>query len=180
MRASFGRGPRGDHDSAHPASSLGHHRPHCRDDPTILAWSLANEPRCAGDAGCTTIPCWAGATAAYLKGLDPNHLIALVRVCVGVGGWWQLGSWAQRQQGAPCDARMLTCHVLPPDPNPSPQPTSPPPPRHPPAHPLQDSEGFLGPCTPVEATACNPYNCAGSGCDFAGARTAQSPSEEAP
>lgn len=23
--------------------------PSCRDDPTIMAWSLANEPRCQGD-----------------------------------------------------------------------------------------------------------------------------------
>ncbi len=49
-----------------------------RDDPTILAWSLANEPRCAGDPGCTTIPRWAHSTAAYLKSLDPNHMVTLV------------------------------------------------------------------------------------------------------
>ena len=31
----------------------------------------------------------------------------------------------------------------------------------------QDTEGFLGPSTPDAAAAANPYNCAGSGCDFA-------------
>jgi endo-1,4-beta-mannosidase len=29
--------------------------PACRDDPTIMAWSLANEPRCQGDYSGATL-----------------------------------------------------------------------------------------------------------------------------
>jgi mannan endo-1,4-beta-mannosidase len=39
-----------------------------RDDPTIFAWELANEPR------RYPYP-WIDETAAYIKSLDPNHLV---------------------------------------------------------------------------------------------------------
>jgi mannan endo-1,4-beta-mannosidase len=38
------------------------------DDPTIFSWELANEPRRYPDE-------WIDDTAAYIKSLDPNHLI---------------------------------------------------------------------------------------------------------
>ncbi|RYP41110.1 hypothetical protein DL767_001271 [Monosporascus sp. MG133] len=46
------------------------------DSPAILAWELANEPRCNG---CPTsvITKWATETSAYVKSLDPNHLVTL-------------------------------------------------------------------------------------------------------
>lgn len=39
-----------------------------RDDPAIFAWELANEPRRYPDA-------WIDDTAAYIKSLDPNHMV---------------------------------------------------------------------------------------------------------
>jgi mannan endo-1,4-beta-mannosidase len=39
-----------------------------RDDPTIFAWELANEPRRYPQA-------WIDETATYIKSLDPNHLV---------------------------------------------------------------------------------------------------------
>ncbi|HEY8946691.1 MAG TPA: cellulase family glycosylhydrolase [Polyangiaceae bacterium] len=54
-----------------------------RDDPTIFAWELANEPRCkgtgAGSPGWTleTIPRWVAEMSAYIKSLDPNHMVAV-------------------------------------------------------------------------------------------------------
>jgi mannan endo-1,4-beta-mannosidase len=39
-----------------------------RDDPTIFAWELANEPRRYPHS-------WIDETAAYIKSLDPNHLV---------------------------------------------------------------------------------------------------------
>lgn len=39
-----------------------------RDDPAIFAWELANEPRRYPQA-------WIDETAAYIKSLDPNHLV---------------------------------------------------------------------------------------------------------
>jgi mannan endo-1,4-beta-mannosidase len=51
-----------------------------RDDPTIMAWQLANEPRPSparayeGDFAAFTA--WIGTTAAFIRSLDPNHLIS--------------------------------------------------------------------------------------------------------
>jgi len=52
-----------------------------RDDPTIMAWQLANEPRPGGTEafGLANLPTyyrWIGETAAYIKALDPHHLVS--------------------------------------------------------------------------------------------------------
>ncbi len=51
------------------------------DDPTIMAWQLANEPRPGGgDAvAIANLPAfyrWVGDTAALIKSIDPNHLVS--------------------------------------------------------------------------------------------------------
>ncbi|KAF8199077.1 mannanase [Pholiota molesta] len=53
-------------------------------EPTIMAWELANEPRCTGSTGTstgtcktTTITTWIGEISAYIKSIDSNHLVAL-------------------------------------------------------------------------------------------------------
>nr|AGV52632.1 Man5A [Irpex lacteus] len=53
-------------------------------EPTILAWELANEPRCRGTTGTTTRTCttttvtnWISDASAYIKSIDPNHLVAV-------------------------------------------------------------------------------------------------------
>ena len=55
-----------------------------KDDPTIMAWELANEPECGNDGlptsgSCTnqTIIDWITDSAAYVKSIDPNHLVAV-------------------------------------------------------------------------------------------------------
>eukprot|EP00891_Asterochloris_glomerata_P001789 jgi/Astpho2/1789/e_gw1.00037.6.1_t len=48
-----------------------------RDDPTILAWSLSNEPRCDGDYSGSSLQGWIDATAEFLKSIDPNHLVTV-------------------------------------------------------------------------------------------------------
>ncbi|KAL0956595.1 hypothetical protein HGRIS_002732 [Hohenbuehelia grisea] len=55
-----------------------------KNDPTILGWELANEPRCRGSTGtstgtCTpaTITAWAKDISAYIKSIDSNHLVAI-------------------------------------------------------------------------------------------------------
>lgn len=40
----------------------------------IFAWELANEPRCTGCA-TSVITTWATTTSAYIKSLDPNHMV---------------------------------------------------------------------------------------------------------
>ncbi|QKX62940.1 uncharacterized protein TRUGW13939_10108 [Talaromyces rugulosus] len=42
----------------------------------IFAWELANEPRCNG-CDTSVITDWVNATSAYIKSLDPNHLVTI-------------------------------------------------------------------------------------------------------
>lgn len=53
-----------------------------KDDPTIMAWELANEPRCTsagaypnGDCDVDTITTWADEMSTYVKSIDTNHLL---------------------------------------------------------------------------------------------------------
>ncbi len=51
-----------------------------RDDPTIMAWELANEPRPGerdedNETVFRTFLAWVDATSAYIHSLDPNHLV---------------------------------------------------------------------------------------------------------
>lgn len=56
-----------------------------KDDPTIMAWEVANEPRCVGSglypasASCTTatLTSWASDTAEFVKHQDRHHLIGV-------------------------------------------------------------------------------------------------------
>merc|ERR1712078_527058 len=45
-----------------------------RDDPTIFAWELLNEPRCEYCPD-SDIADWVNEMAAFVKSLDPNHLV---------------------------------------------------------------------------------------------------------
>lgn len=47
-----------------------------KNEPTIFSWELANESRCNG---CSTsvITAWAKEMSAYIKSIDPNHMVAL-------------------------------------------------------------------------------------------------------
>jgi mannan endo-1,4-beta-mannosidase len=51
------------------------------DDPAIMAWQLANEPRPGGSDAVAdpTLPAfhdWIGSTARLIKSIDPNHLVS--------------------------------------------------------------------------------------------------------
>ncbi|KIO32315.1 glycoside hydrolase family 5 protein, partial [Tulasnella calospora MUT 4182] len=55
-----------------------------RNEPTILAWELANEPRCRGSTGITsgncttaTITQWVKDISAYIKSLDSCRLVSI-------------------------------------------------------------------------------------------------------
>jgi len=83
-----------------------------KDDPTVFAWELANEPRCKGgdafDRGdgwdTSTVTSWAGEMSSYIKSLDSNHLVS-----VGDEGFLNGGGahWAyQASDGV--DHRALT------------------------------------------------------------------------
>ncbi|KAJ6608960.1 CEL4b mannanase [Mycena sp. CBHHK59/15] len=53
-------------------------------EPTIMAWELANEPRCGGSntaasptCNTATITTWASNISAFIKSIDKNHLVAI-------------------------------------------------------------------------------------------------------
>ncbi|KAJ8443669.1 hypothetical protein Cgig2_019651 [Carnegiea gigantea] len=46
-----------------------------KNDPTIMAWELMNEPRCTSDPSGRTIQAWIGEMAAQVKSIDQNHLL---------------------------------------------------------------------------------------------------------
>lgn len=56
-----------------------------KDSPAIMAWELANEPRCGAD-GTRNLPAsddcspkllndWVDEMSTYIKSLDPHHLV---------------------------------------------------------------------------------------------------------
>lgn len=85
------------------------------DDPAIMAWQLANEPRSAGgqEKALANLPAfyaWINDTARLIKSLDPNHLVS-------TGGEGLKGS--SEQAGVVLDSSRspdidyLTAHIWP-------------------------------------------------------------------
>ena len=56
-----------------------------KSDPTIFAWELSNEVRCNG-CNVSVIYDWAVKNSAYVKSLDPNHMVTLGDEGFGVAG----------------------------------------------------------------------------------------------
>ncbi|KAJ3675368.1 hypothetical protein LUZ60_004410 [Juncus effusus] len=54
-----------------------------KDDSTIMAWELINEPRCKSDYSGRTVNAWVEEMAGYTKSLDSNHLLE-----VGMEGFY--------------------------------------------------------------------------------------------
>ena len=48
-----------------------------KQDPTIFSWELANEPRCSSDASGQRLYNWISEMSAYLKSIDPSHLLSI-------------------------------------------------------------------------------------------------------
>ncbi|XBI65419.1 hypothetical protein VPH35_045274 [Triticum aestivum] len=48
-----------------------------KDDPTILAWELMNEPRCITDPSGNTLQRWIDEMAGYVKSIDRRHLLTV-------------------------------------------------------------------------------------------------------
>ncbi|KAG9046154.1 hypothetical protein FS837_004949 [Tulasnella sp. UAMH 9824] len=64
-----------------------------KNDPTILAWELGNEPRCRGSTGITsgscttaTLTAWIKNISAYIKSLDSCHLVSIGDEGFGLNG----------------------------------------------------------------------------------------------
>ncbi|KAG8481435.1 hypothetical protein CXB51_026225 [Gossypium anomalum] len=48
-----------------------------KNDPTIFAWELMNEPRCTSDPSGDTLQSWIAEMAAYVKSLDAKHMVEI-------------------------------------------------------------------------------------------------------
>jgi mannan endo-1,4-beta-mannosidase len=48
-----------------------------KDDPTIMAWELGNEPRCGADSSGVTLYNWVKEMSEYIKSIDPEHMVAV-------------------------------------------------------------------------------------------------------
>ncbi|KAG6535502.1 mannan endo-1,4-beta-mannosidase 5-like [Zingiber officinale] len=48
-----------------------------KDDPTILAWELINEPRCQEDNSGKTVNAWVQEMASYCKSVDERHMVEI-------------------------------------------------------------------------------------------------------
>ncbi|XP_026434336.1 mannan endo-1,4-beta-mannosidase 1-like [Papaver somniferum] len=48
-----------------------------KDDPTIMAWELMNEPRCQSDTSGKTVQGWVQEMATYTKSIDNKHLLEI-------------------------------------------------------------------------------------------------------
>ncbi|UPR03103.1 glycoside hydrolase [Chloropicon primus] len=97
-----------------------------KEDPTILAWNLINEPRCESWLvwDCKEkLQAWIESESAYVKEQDPNHLVT-----VGEEGFWSSGSpneyanptsWAKdmgqdfKLNHMPKDIDFATIHIWP-------------------------------------------------------------------
>jgi len=54
-----------------------------RNDPTIFAWELINEPRCRSDASGDTLQEWIEEMSGFVKAIDKKHLLS-----VGLEGFY--------------------------------------------------------------------------------------------
>ncbi|RAL41687.1 unnamed protein product [Cuscuta campestris] len=62
-----------------------------RDDPTIFAWELINEPRCLIDPSGDTLQEWIEEMSSYIKSIDRRHLLT-----VGLEGFYGRKSSGQK------------------------------------------------------------------------------------
>ncbi|KAG8067739.1 hypothetical protein GUJ93_ZPchr0005g14710 [Zizania palustris] len=67
-----------------------------RDDTTIMAWELINEPRCASDPTGDTLQAWIREMAFHVKSVDPAHLLS-----VGSEGFYGPSSPPARRRANP-------------------------------------------------------------------------------
>ncbi|GMH23128.1 hypothetical protein Nepgr_024971 [Nepenthes gracilis] len=48
-----------------------------KEDPTIFAWELINEPRCESDPSGDKLQAWIQEMAVYVKSIDPKHMVEI-------------------------------------------------------------------------------------------------------
>lgn len=80
-----------------------------RNDPTIMAWQIANEPRPMRPHAIEAYKQWIAETAEQLSSIDPNHLVS-----IGHEGWvGSEGMEVYEQIHADRNIDYLTIHIWP-------------------------------------------------------------------
>uniref|UniRef100_A0A7N0TF26 mannan endo-1,4-beta-mannosidase n=1 Tax=Kalanchoe fedtschenkoi TaxID=63787 RepID=A0A7N0TF26_KALFE len=67
-----------------------------KDDTTIFAWELMNEPHCQADYSGATFQSWVEEMAAYVKSIDGNHMLE-----IGLEGFYGETTPERREQVNP-------------------------------------------------------------------------------
>ena len=88
-----------------------------RDDPAIFAWQLANEPRWrsspqdtnAVDTSGQTIRDWLWDMAAYVKGIDTNHMVSTGEEGWTADQWWEGTRWEDNNTSPDIDYTVIHC-----------------------------------------------------------------------
>ncbi|KAG2245976.1 hypothetical protein Bca52824_085604 [Brassica carinata] len=73
-----------------------------KDEPTIMAWELMNEPQCKADPSGKTLTAWIGEMATYVKSLDSKHLLS-----TGLEGFYGDSSPQRKASLNPVAANVL-------------------------------------------------------------------------
>ncbi|KAL6658609.1 hypothetical protein ACP70R_004195 [Stipagrostis hirtigluma subsp. patula] len=81
-----------------------------KEDPTIMAWELINEPRCQSDYSGRTVNAWVQEMATYVKSIDGNHLLE-----AGLEGFYGDSSPEKKQYnpGYQVGADYITNNLIP-------------------------------------------------------------------
>jgi mannan endo-1,4-beta-mannosidase len=82
----------------------------CKDDPTIMAWQIGNEPRAFGEEQKQPFVQWLRETSALIRSIDDHHLIS-----IGGKGIWgcEMDSTLYEQISSDPNIDYLTVHVWP-------------------------------------------------------------------
>uniref|UniRef100_A0A6N2NAG8 mannan endo-1,4-beta-mannosidase n=1 Tax=Salix viminalis TaxID=40686 RepID=A0A6N2NAG8_SALVM len=84
-----------------------------RNDPTIFAWELMNEPRCISDPSGDTLQDWIEEMSAFVKTIDKNHLLTVGLEAVNPELWASsLGSDFVRNSKVPA-IDFASVHIYP-------------------------------------------------------------------
>ncbi|XP_059459651.1 mannan endo-1,4-beta-mannosidase 7-like [Corylus avellana] len=79
-----------------------------KDDPTIMAWELMNEPRCNADTSGKTLQDWITEMASYVKSIDKNHLLE-----VGLEGFYGESKKSSNPNGYLLGSDFITNNQIP-------------------------------------------------------------------
>ncbi|MGQ9661685.1 MAG: glycoside hydrolase 5 family protein [Kiritimatiellia bacterium] len=80
-----------------------------KEDPTIFAWELANEPRCKSDPSGSTVQNWICEMASYVKSVDTNNMVTTGEEGWSANEWWEGTRWELNNACPATDYCVIHC-----------------------------------------------------------------------